>query len=264
MQHRSVALFVLVILACTASAAAPPNELTPEEAQEGWELLFDGESFHGWRNYGAEPGAAIQGWEIQEGSLAMVRDTSDLRLIWNAANPLSEGLLDLMSERRFQNFELKLEWKISPGGNSGIFYLVPDESTRIGWDLAFEMQVLDNDAHRDGEIEKHRAGDLYDLKASASRPLRPVGEWNQVQIRLEGDRIQHWMNGVLLLDVQRSGPAWEAMLAESKFSGTEGYGQAKQGHLLLQDHGDPVWYRSIKIRELPATAEQDTASPEAP
>ncbi len=244
-------------VATSVAPAAAAETTSAAASEEGFVPLFDGTSFAGWKNYGAAPGAPVRGWEIQDGTLAMVRDTSMLGLIWNVL-PFGDGILDLMTERRFGDVELRLEWKISPGGNSGIFYLVPDESTPLAWDLGLEMQVLDNDGHRDGSIAKHRAGDLYDLQASASEPVRPVGEWNQVRIRIEGPRIRHWLNGELIVDVSREGPAWDAMLAESKFADVEGFGLAREGHIVLQDHGDPVWYRNLRVRELAgAAAEAD-------
>ena len=148
-------------------------------------------------------------------------------------------------------FELALEWRISPGGNSGIFYLVPNDTDPPWEKRGLEMQVLDDAGHRDGSIDKHRNGDLYDLVESRSRPARPVGEWNQVRIVVDGDRLQHWLNGEKVVDVVRRGPAWEALVASSKFADRAGYGAAASGHLLLQDHGDPVWFRSIKLRPLP-------------
>lgn len=244
-----LALFVSICVPASVLAEDATSIRPSDPPEEGFVRLFDGESFAGWKNYGAAAGAPVRGWEIQDGSFAMVRDTSMLGLIWNVL-PFGDGILDLMTERRFGDFELRIEWKISPGGNSGIFYLVPDESTPLAWDLGLEMQVLDNEGHRDGGIEKHRAGDLYDLQASATEPVRPVGEWNEVRIRVEGPRLRHWLNDELIVDVSRDGPEWAAMLAESKFADTPGFGAARAGHIVLQDHGDPVWYRNIRVREL--------------
>ncbi len=230
------------------SQAAPKKRA----AKSQWQNLFDGETFNGWRNYGAEPGAPVKGWEIEDGAMKMVRATSFGRFVLNFLNPFTDTpLLDLMTERKFGNFALSIDWKIAPGGNSGIFYLVPDDSARVPWKLGLEMQVLDNEGHKDGQITSHRAGDLYDLKASIKETVRPVGEWNSALIRVQGDHIQHFLNGVKVIDIRRSGPEWDAMLANSKFADRKGYGQAERGHIVLQDHGDHVWYRNIRIKELP-------------
>jgi tetratricopeptide (TPR) repeat protein len=231
------------------SLDAEPNALTPDEQAGGWELLFDGRSFAGWKNYGASTDDAIEGWRIHEGALELTRDVSFAGLIWNHINPFGTAALDLMTEARFSDFELSIDWKISSGGNSGIFYLVADESAPLAWTKALEMQVLDDAAHRDGEHEKRRAGDLYDLVASATRAARPVGQWNRARIRVEGDRVEHWLNGEKLLEIVRGSAEWDRVVADSKHAHVLGYGLAREGHILLQDHGDPVGYRNIKLRQ---------------
>ena len=249
--RRSAFVAAFCGLACFSGVS-----YTEENEAEGqqWQSLFDGKTFSGWRNYGRPKGTSVEGWAIENGSLKMTRATSFFRYALNFINPfVDHPLVDLMTERSFGDFELSVEWKISEGGNSGIFYLVPTaegEQGKVPWKLGVEMQVLDNEGHADGEIQTHRAGDLYDLKASSSEPVKPVGEWNTVKIRVEGDRIQHWMNGVKVIDIKRAGPEWDALLAQSKFSDRPKYGQAKRGHIVLQDHGDFVWYRNIRIREL--------------
>ena len=225
------------------------NTLTQEEEDEGWMLLFDGESFEGWKNYGAETDD-VEFWKIEDGVLEFTRDVSFLGMLWNHLNPFTPGAADLMTKRRFGDFELSIDWRISPGGNSGIFYLVPDEESGLAWDRGLEMQVLDDAGHSDGQIELHRAGDLYDLQSLVRNAARPVGEWNTARIRVEGNHIEHWLNGQLIADIDRESPAWNQALAASKFAGTEQYGLARRGHITLQDHGDPVWYRNIKIREV--------------
>jgi hypothetical protein len=244
---RAVVL-ALVMLPCTA-VAGTPNALSEAERAAGWRLLFDGESFAGWKNYGAEPGE-IEGWVIEDGALRMTRDTTLAGLIWNAIKPFGRATVDLMTLETFERFELSVDWKLSPGGNSGIYYLVPNDEDPAWEKRGLEMQVLDDAGHPDGKIEKHRNGDLYDLVASASRPARPVGEWNTVRIVVDGDHVEHWLNGERIVAFERAGPDWEALVAQSKFADRPGYGAARRGHILLQDHGDPVWYRNIKLREL--------------
>ncbi len=232
-----------------AAIPAPPNTLTPEERAAGWRLLFDGESFEGWKIYGRDDGV-IEHWVIDDDALHFTRDVSFAGLVWNHLNPFVPAAIDLMTEERFADFELSIDWRISPGGNSGIFYAVPDESTRLSWDLALEMQVLDDAAHPDGRSDLHRAGDLYDLQSLARGAARPVGEWNTARIRVEGDRVRHWLNGLPTADLERGSPAWDAAIAASKFADTPGFGLAREGHITLQDHGDPVWFRNVKIRLL--------------
>ena len=235
------------------------NTLSAREQAEGWRLLFDGHSFAGWKNYAAESDT-IEGWTIEDGALKFTRDVSFAGLIWNHINPATPAVLDLMTKERFDDFELSVDWKISPGGNSGIFYLVPDDSTALPWDFGLEMQILDDDGHRDGTIDKHRAGGIYDLTASPSRPARAVGEWNTARIRVRGDHIEHWLNGVQLVDLTRGSPEWRRAITASKFADVEDFGLASSGHLTLQDHGDVVWFRNLKLRDLAASTRLPTAT----
>jgi len=244
------AWYTMNVLPGTPAREGSPNTLSAAERAAGWRLLFDGESFEGWKIYGAEDDA-IEAWVIEDGAFKFTRDVSGFGLIWNHINPFSTAAIDLMTRERFGSFELRVDWKISAGGNSGIFYLVPDEEASLAWTYGLEMQVLDDDGHSDGEIERHRAGDLYDLKASTRRAARPVGDWNTAGIRVEGNHIEHWLNGEKLLEITRGSPEWERAHAASKFADTEGHGLATSGHITFQDHGDVVWYRNIKIRELP-------------
>lgn len=232
-----------------APSTPPPNTLGAEERAAGWTLLFDGRSFAGWKNYGRDPGT-VEGWRIVDGALEFTRDVSLAHLVWNLFSPFGSGVLDLMTTEKFGDFELALEWNVSAGGNSGIFYRVPDEKESIGWFRALEMQVLDDAGHADGELDKRRAGDLYDLVASSRRVVKPAGEWNAVRIRVEGDRIEHWMNGERVVALEIGSPAWDRALAASKHADVLDYGRAREGYILLQDHGDPVRYRNIKLRRL--------------
>jgi cytochrome c551/c552 len=236
--------------AAPAASADPHNKLTDGERAEGWELLFDGRSFAGWKVYGSD-GDAIEGWVVRDGAFEFTRNVSFAGLAWNHLNPWGKPALDLMSKQRFRNFELSIEWRIEPGGNSGIFYAVPDETDRLAWTRGLEMQVLDDARHADGRLAQRRAGDLYDLATSERRVVRAAGEWNRARIRVEGARIEHWLNGVRVVSVERGTPEWERALAASKFADTPGFGAAREGHIVLQDHGDAVWYRNIKLRRLP-------------
>lgn len=244
----------------SVSAAPPP---VAGDRGAGWRRLFDGASFEGWKLYQAEDDS-IEFWEIEDGALVFTRDVSLAGLIWNHLNPFVRSAADLMTRERFGDFDLSIEWKISPGGNSGILYLVPDERRSLAWDLGLEMQVLDDAGHRDGRIERHRAGDLYDLQSLARDAARPVGEWNTARIRRRGDHLEHWLNGVKTVDIVRGSREWQRAVAASKFEGIEGYGLAERGHIVLQDHGDVVWYRNIEILDLDAAAAPVRPAPPEP
>lgn len=202
----------------------------------GWIALFDGASAAHWRGYRREE--LPRNWTLEDGALAFVPR------FWCSGG-------DIVTREQFGSFELELEWRISEGGNSGIFYRVV-ESDEHGpvWHSGLEMQVLDNARHRDGRSEKRRAGDLYDLVAGRVDATRPVGQWNEVRIVLDGERLEHWLNGARVLEAQLGTPEWDALVARSKYRKLPGFAKARRGHIALQDHGDRVWYRNIRIRRL--------------
>ena len=231
-------------VAATATTAAE------SAADDGWRDLFDGETLSGWRNYGGDENA-VRKWTVQDGTLALVQE--GVFPMWDLIKSVVLGGPggDLVYYReKFRDFELSLQWKISPGGNSGIFYLVKDETENVTWRTGIEMQVLDNDGHDDGKIHTHRAGDLYDLVAADPETVRPPGEWNDVLIRVKDNHIEHWLNGVKVVSIERGSEQWNALVAASKFSEMPGYGKSESGYIALQDHGDPVWFRNIRVREL--------------
>jgi hypothetical protein len=208
---------------------AGPNVLSAEEKAAGWRLLFDGQSLHGWRGFMSE--APPAGWIVADG--ALVREGPG-------------G--DLLTVDQFGDFELRLQWRISEGGNSGIFFHVLPGGEQV-WETGPEMQLLDNARHRDGKDPLTSAGANYALHAPVRDVTRPVGEWNDVALVVRGARVEHWLNGVMVVAYERWTPEWEALVAASKFVTMPGYGRARRGHIALQDHGDRVWYRSLRIRE---------------
>lgn len=205
-----------------------PNTLTEAERAGGWRLLFDGESLEGWRGYNRPDRPA--GWEAVDGTLARTGPGGDI-----------------ITEEPFEDFELAVEWRLEPGGNSGIFYRAAEGEEWI-YHSAPEYQVLDDDGHPDGQSPLTSAGSNYGLHPAPRGVVRPVGEWNEARIVVEGDRVEHWLNGTRVVEYELGSPDWEERVADSKFSQWPAYGQADRGHIGLQDHGDPVWYRNIKIR----------------
>lgn len=220
---------LLVFLLPVALVAADLNSLTPAEKKAGWVQLFDGKSLSGWRSQKSEkPGAT---WRVEDGALVL-RGRSG----------------DLITVGQYGDFELSLEWRISEGGNSGILYRagLAEAASRSGP----EYQVLDNDKAKDGKLANHRAAALYDLVAPTKEPTKPVGQWNAARIVIRGWHIQHWLNGEKVVDVDIGSPAGRQMIAGSKFKAWPVFATLTRGHIALQDHGDVVSYRNIKLREL--------------
>lgn len=206
------------------------NVLTEAERADGWELLFDGATTNGWRGFRQE--AMPDGWQVLDGSLARVARGGDI-----------------ITDRVFQDFELKLDWRVESGGNSGIFYRV-DEGVETIYHSAPEYQILDDAGHADGGSELTSAGSIYGLYPAPRGAVRPAGEWNESHIVVRGNQVEHWLNGVQTASYELYSEDWERRVRESKFNDWPPYGRASSGNIGLQDHGDPVWYRNIKIRPL--------------
>lgn len=224
---------VAAVTAGTADLAVgqTPNTLTAEERAAGWRLLFDGVTTAGWRGYRSD--AMPAGWQVVDGALTRAGAGGDI-----------------VTVEQFGDFELALEWKVARGGNSGIFYRATEEPKRI-YHSAPEMQVLDDAAHRDGLSRLTAAGANYALHPVPAGVVRPAGEWNEARIVVDGAHVEHWLNGVKVVEYELWSEDWEARLRRSKFTEWPEYGRATRGHIGLQDHGDWVAYRNIKIRELP-------------
>ncbi|MGV3656955.1 MAG: 3-keto-disaccharide hydrolase [Chitinophagaceae bacterium] len=221
----------------TASTTA--NALTEQEKREGWQLLFDGATTAGWHTYGKT--GIGDAWKVADGALYF--DAGSKR------NGATGG--DIVTDAEYGNFDLRLEWKIAPKGNSGIMFYVKEEPQyQYPWQTGPEIQVLDNDGHADAKITKHRAGDLYDLISVSKETVNPVGEWNSVRIVANGGKLDSYLNGEHVISTTMWNDAWHQMIAGSKFKDMLGFGKFQSGRISLQDHGDDVWFRNIKIKPL--------------
>jgi hypothetical protein len=219
------------------------NMLTEQEKQEGWMLLFDGCTTSGWRGYNLTA-FPERGWEVNDGLLQVI----------GSGRGEAGGGGDILFDRKFRNFELSLEWKVSEGGNSGIFYLAQEIPGEPVWKNSPEMQILDNAKHPDavlGSGGSRAAGALYDLIPGKMEAVKPAGEWNQVKILVYKGTVVHTVNGEQVLEYHLWTDEWKKLVSESKFKDYETfYNTAEEGYIVLQDHGDDVWFRNIKIREM--------------
>ena len=227
---------------------APLPSLSAGETAAGFRLLFDGATTEGWRGYRSD--AVPSGWSVAGGELAFLA--------------VEDGRGDLVTTETFGSFELRLEWKVAEGGNSGIFFHVTEDHD-WPWESGPEMQVLDNANHPDGSSPLTSAGSNYALHGPPEDVSNPAGEWNSVRLIVDGDRVEHWLNGVKVVEYTLGSADWEALVAASKFGEMADYGRFGTGHLALQDHGDPVWFRNIRLRVIdravPATPDSEGARP---
>lgn len=217
------------------------NTLSVKEKSEGWELLFDGKSMDKFRRFKQE--GIGSSWKIEDGTI-------HLKPIKEKGKWKVEDGGDIMTKEQYENFHLKLEWKIYNCGNSGIFYNVVEGDYPHIYSVAPEMQILDNVCHPDTRFPTHRAGDLYDMIECKYVTVKPAGEWNKIQIISNNGEIEFWQNGYQVVEFTQGGEEWNKLLKKSKFADWEGFGEARSGHIGLQDHSDPVWFRNIKIKKL--------------
>jgi len=222
---------------------APSASFTSASAgKAGWKSLFDGKTTQGWHTYGKE--TIGKAWKVDDGALHL---DAAAKKDWQT----KEGG-DIVSAESFDNFHLKLDWKIAPKGNSGIILYVQEDPAKYpyAWHTGPEIQVLDNNGHPDAKIHKHRAGDVYDLIASSPETVKPAGEWNQIEIISNKGKLEVVQNGVKVVSTTLWDDQWKALIAGSKFASRPGFGTFKSGKIALQDHGDNVWSRNILIKRL--------------
>ncbi len=236
-------LFSAVLFTLIPSVHAQNNTLSPQEKSSGWKLLWDGSTMRGWHS-AEDPQKPVTGPEIKDGVLTLL------------SSPSHHG--DIVSDDIFENFELTVDFQLTRGANSGVKYFVNDQVNAAAKSvIGFEYQLLDDDVHPDAKLGRNgdrKTASLYDiLPPTVKTPVRPIGEWNTARIVVRGNHGEHWLNGVKVLEYDRSAPSFREAISLSKFHNFKGFGEASDGHILLQDHGDTVRFRDIKIRRLPAT-----------
>lgn len=258
MQNMNISILLAIALTAsglsaldvTSSLPSLPNTLTESEQAQGWRLLWDGNSTDGWRSVKDETFPSNK-WEISNGVLTVCA----------ANDPLSVGGGSIITHERFSSFELVADFKLTPGANSGIKYFVqsnvdPDDRTGAGPSVGCEFQILDDERHPDAKMGKNgnrTLGSLYDLVPAAPvKKSKPIGEWNTARILVNGKHVEHWLNGQKILGYETGSAAFRTLIAQSKFSTIAGFGESPTGRILLQEHGDKVHFRNIKIRTLPA------------
>ena len=245
MIHRTyaraaiVSPLAFVFVACTttqggsvqAGDASASGVVTAEQRAAGWRPLFDGRTTAGWRGYKSQ--AMPAAWHVVDGTLTKAGTTEDI-----------------ITGDQFGNFELAFDWKLSPGGNAGVFYRGTEEYDHIYWSGP-EYQLLDDSLHEDGKSRLTAAGADYGLYPSPAGIVKPANEWNSALIVVQGSRVQHWMNGQRLLEYELGSPDWEAKVKASKFNDYPHYGRAARGYIAFQgDHDGTLSLRNIRIREL--------------
>jgi hypothetical protein len=229
-----IALAVVALVAPTG-AAEGPNALTAAEKAAGWRLLFDGSSTAGWRGY-KKPDTSGLRWIVKDGAVCLPpADGKDTR-----------GNRDIITADTFGDFDLTWQWQVQPGSNSGLKYFVVE-----GGDAAIghEYQIIDDARHPDAKVSTERqTASFYDVKPATARPTKPIGEWNTSRVLVHDNHVEHWLNGTKVLEYELGSPEILAAVQDSKFKPNAGFGTKKPGHILLQDHGDAVCYRSVKIK----------------
>lgn len=227
----------------SAPAPVAANTLTAAEKAAGWKLLFDGSTTNGWRNFGKE--TIGSSWKIIDGALTLDSQQKD-----DGGWQAQDGG-DIMTAGEYENYELRLEWKIAACGNSGIiFNVIESDEYDYVWQTGPEMQILDNTCHPDARFVTHRAGDLYDMIECEYVTVKPAGEWNKIRLIVNNGKVEHWQNGRKVVEYEMWTNEWKSMIANSKFKDMKGFGTGRKGHISLQDHGDRVAFRNIKILEL--------------
>ena len=231
---RARVLGLVLVVGLTACGVSPEPAPTPDavgaEAGSDWVSLFDGQTISEWRGYKQE--GVPDGWQVVDGTITRV----------------GPGV-DLVSREQYSDFEFAFEWKLPPGGNSGIMFRVTEDLAQT-YHSGPEFQLLDNAGHADGKNPLTSVGANYAIQAPTRDASRPVGEWNTGRLLVDGTHVEHWLNGEKVVEYELGTPEWTALVAESKFNVYPTYGRQPTGHVVLQEHGDAVAYRNLRIRVL--------------
>lgn len=229
-------LTVAVATLALMSFTPKKENTTPPKQEKGWTSLFDGKTLKGWHVYGHKP--LNDSWSVQDGTIFFDKS--------------KKAIGDLLTNKQYENFHLKYDWKISPNGNSGLIFWIQEDTVKYKqtYHTGPEMQVLDNDGHKDGKIPKHRAGNLYDLIQGKEGAVKAVGEWNTAEIISNKGKLEFILNGVSVLSTNYGDDNWKQMVAGSKFKQWPDFGTVFKGYIGLQNHDCDVWYKNIVIKQL--------------
>ena len=230
MSTRPPLLGVVLVLLATPLSAQEHNRLNATERAAGWQLLFDGNSLTGWRGYNSE--SMPTGWSAENGMLIRTGPGGDI-----------------ITEQQFADFELSLEWLVGPSGNSGVLFRAVEGQEEV-YHGAPEMQILDDAGHPDGRSPLTSAGSNYGLHGVPRGIVKSAGEWNTSRIVVVNNQVEHWLNGDKVVEYELGSADWAQRVANSKFAQWPAYGRASRGHIGIQDHGDRVSFRNLKIREI--------------
>ncbi len=241
--------FIIVVVAtspsCNSSKDKTSNAPTSatEQNNNEWISLFNGKTTAGWHIYGKDNAGSA--WKADDSALYL---DASVKNDWQ-----TQGGGDIVSNDEFENFDLKLDWKISEGGNSGIMIYVHEDTSKYkySWESGPELQVADNERNEDGKVYKSRAGDLYELVPSNSQQyVKPAGQWNDVEIIADNGKLDEYMNGQHVLSTTLWNNEWNKSIDSTKFKKLPGFGTYKKGSIALQDHGADVWFKNIIIKKL--------------
>lgn len=235
-MRQHLIFFLVLFCSCASSQQASDNQLSKTREQDGWKQLFDGKTLNGWRTYQNKP---ADSWSVNEGTLYCKGQSADN----------SSKRADLITLQEFENFDLELDWKISPQGNSGILYMVTEQYP-AAYLSGPEYQIID-DLHFPQKLESwQKTAANYAMDTASEMAAKPVGEWNHTRILVNHGHVEHWLNGKKVVDYQLWTDEWKQKKAAGKWKDAPGYGQSKKGHIALQDHGSEAWFRNIRIKEL--------------